>query len=283
LVALGWAARAQQRDDEGVRDVARRLSGDDRDELRQEFDPAGNMSDDDLVRLEVQKLLAGRRGEFHWYQLVTHAFLHDNSSIFALAMHLGGNMLFLLVFGTRVNSLLGNVVTVILYPILAIGAATVYLIATGENATGPMLGASGAIMGLAGAYLILFPVHRVVCAMWIRLGLFFRAAFACKIFSIRGFWFLLMYFAFDVVESAITPAGGGGVAHWAHIGGFVIGALVGLGVVFSRQFDTNGGDLLSVTLGKHAWPLIGKPSAWVLHRQTAGMIANKSSGAQRVA
>jgi hypothetical protein len=53
-----------------------------------------------------------------------------------------------------------------------------------------------------------------------------------------------------------------GVAHWAHIGGFLAGMTLGLGVLFSRFFNTHGGDVLSVTLGKHAWPLIGKPSRW---------------------
>jgi membrane associated rhomboid family serine protease len=57
---------------------------------------------------------------------------------------------------------------------------------------------------------------------------------------------------------------GGGVAHWAHTGGFLTGAAIGLGLLFSRMFNTHGGDVLSVALGKHAWPLIGKPARWHL-------------------
>jgi hypothetical protein len=52
------------------------------------------------------------------------------------------------------------------------------------------------------------------------------------------------------------------VAHWAHVGGFVTGAAIGLGLLLTRMFNTHGGDVLSVTLGKYAWPLIGKPARW---------------------
>jgi hypothetical protein len=60
----------------------------------------------------------------------------------------------------------------------------------------------------------------------------------------------------------------GGVAHWAHIGGFTTGMILAVVVLLSRQFDTHGGDLLSVALGRHAWPLIGKPSQWIVRRQS---------------
>ncbi len=125
----------------------------------------------------------------------------------------------------------------------------------------------GAIMGLAGLYLILFPAHRVFCAMWISIFLRFRRYYACKIFPVRGFWVLLIYFGYDVLINFLTSYfhwGHGGVAHWAHIGGFVTGMILGLVILLSRQFNANGGDLLSITLGKNAWPLIGKPSQWAM-------------------
>jgi membrane associated rhomboid family serine protease/pSer/pThr/pTyr-binding forkhead associated (FHA) protein len=253
---------------EKIHAIAVKMTAQEREQLRREFDdPDGRLSDDELVSRAVSLVaaeMAAAGGEFHWYQLITHAFLHDTSSIYNFVMHLAGNLLFLLVFGSRVNALIGNIATACLYPILAIGAATVHLLSMGDGPSGPMLGASGAIMGLAGMYLVLFPAHHVYCAMWISIWLRFRRLYGCKIFRMRGFWILLIYFGYDILMNAISShfGHGGGVAHWAHIGGFLTGATLGLGVLFSRMFNTHGGDVLSVTLGRNAWPLIGRPSRW---------------------
>ena len=255
---------------EEIHQIAQKMTPEDRLEYRQDLnDPQGRLSDDELVQRELDKELADKLppvGKFQWYQLITHAFLHDTSSVYNFLMHLAGNLLFMLVFGTRVNALIGNLATAIVYPILAVCAASVHLMSLGNGPAGPMLGASGAIMGLAGMYLILFPVHHVYCAMWISLWLRFRRLFGCKIFQLRGFWILLIYFGYDILMNAISTHFhvGGGVAHWAHIGGFLTGAAVGLGLLLSRMFNTHGGDVLSVALGKHAWPLIGKPARWHL-------------------
>ncbi|HSU66027.1 MAG TPA: rhomboid family intramembrane serine protease [Tepidisphaeraceae bacterium] len=258
---------------EEIHQIAKHMTPEERNALQREFDPQGRLSDDELVERELDKVLMEKlppRGRFEWYQLFTHAFLHDTTSIYRFAMHLGGNLLFMLVFGTRVNALIGDLATAIAYPILAVCAAAVHLMSLGNGPSGPMLGASGAIMGLAGMYLILFPAHRVYCAMWISFWypLGFRRLYGCKIFQMRGFWILLIYFAYDILMNAIGSLlghhGGGGVAHWAHIGGFLTGAAIGLGLLFSRQFNTHGGDVLSVTLGRYAWPLIGKPARWHL-------------------
>jgi membrane associated rhomboid family serine protease len=165
-----------------------------------------------------------------------------------------------LVFGGRVNALLGNIATLILYPLLAAGAAGIYL-RMGHPPPGvPMLGASGAIMGLAGMYLILFPVHLVYCGMWLRIWLRFRTWLFMKIFVLRGFWVLLIYFGYDALMAALDVRSG--TAHWAHIGGFVIGVMIALVLLVSRMIYCGGGDLLSVMLGKYAWSLIGRPSRW---------------------
>ncbi|HET6251013.1 MAG TPA: rhomboid family intramembrane serine protease [Tepidisphaeraceae bacterium] len=190
---------------------------------------------------------------FHWWQLLTSAFLHDPDSVIGFVLHLGGNMLFLIVFGSRVNAIIGNTATAIVYPLLAIASGSMFLLTLpGDQAT-PLLGASGAINGLAGMYLVLFPAHLVYCAMWFRL----RLHLMFKIFALRGFWVLLIYFAFDVIMVAIGKQGH--TAHWAHIGGFLTGVGLGVLLLVSRQFDCRNGDLLSLILGKHAWPLIGKP------------------------
>jgi len=269
LWAQSEAAAIPHYDPARLRQVAQHMKPEVREELQEEYDPNHRLSDDELLKKAVDTELAHRasaQGEFHPYQLITHAFLHDTSSIYNFAMHLGGNLVFMLCFGTRVNALIGNIATAILYPILAVMAAWIHMLSLGNDASGPMLGASGAIMGLAGMYLILFPVHNVYCAMWISIWLRFKRIFGCKIFSLRGFWILLIYFGYDVAMSAINAKlakhGGGGVAHWAHIGGFCTGMVLGLAVLLSRLFDTHGGDVLSVILGPRAWPIIGRPDRW---------------------
>ncbi len=232
-----------------------------RDDLRDQ------VPDDRLDMAALEKMLhldeLQPKNRFHWYQLLTHAFLHDNSGLLAFLLHLGGNMLFLLVFGTRVNAVLGNIATLVLYPFLAVAAAAFYLYMMPLGPPIPMLGASGAIMGMAGLYLVLFPLHRVYCAMWIRWGLFMRFRISLKIFTLRGFWVLLMYFAYDLIMGLLTRHHvGGGTAHWAHFGGFTTGAILALAILLSRRINTYGGDLLSVLLGRYAWPLIGKPAQW---------------------
>jgi membrane associated rhomboid family serine protease len=89
--------------------------------------------------------------------------------------------------------------------------------------------------------------------MWFR----FPTPLYYRIFVLRGFWILLIYFAFDWV--CVATGFQGHTAHWAHIGGFVTGVIIGLALLISRKFDCRNGDLLSVLFGKYAWPLIGKP------------------------
>jgi membrane associated rhomboid family serine protease len=232
-----------------------------KDDLRNQV-PADQLDAAALEKmLHLDKLLP--TGRFHWYQLLTSAFLHDNGSILGFLLHLGGNMLFLLVFGTRVNAVLGDLATLILYPFLAVASAAFYLYMMPLGPPIPLLGASGAIMGLAGIYLVLFPLHRVYCAMWIRWGLFVGFRISLKIFTLRGFWVLLIYFAYDIVMGLLTRHHvGGGTAHWAHFGGFTTGVIIALAILLSRRINTYGGDLLSVLLGRRAWPLIGKPAQW---------------------
>lgn len=222
-----------------------------RDDTDVPQDPAGR----EEVRYQIVENLRDSTHSFHPWQLLTCALLHDPGSILGFAVHLGGNMLFLFVFGSRVNAIIGNVATAIVYPILAIASAGFYLLSLPPEHIGPMLGASGAINGLAGMYLVLFPAHHVYCAMWLRL----RLHCAFKVFPLRGFWLLLIYFAWDALM--VTINSGDGTAHAAHIGGFLSGMVIGLALLMSRLFDCRNGDLLSVLFGKHAWPLVGRPAS----------------------
>jgi membrane associated rhomboid family serine protease len=191
-------------------------------------------------------------GEFHAYQLVTHALLHGG------ILHFAGNMVFLLVFGLRVNELVGDLKFAIIYPILAVAAGLSYMASTAGQSLHPMLGASGAVMGLAGMYFVLFPVQRVHIAFWFRFG--WITGMYLKMFRMRGFWLLVFWIAFNDLLPMAMAGHGDHVAHWAHLGGFMSGMAIALILLASRLSTARGADLLSFTLGKYAWPVLGKPN-----------------------
>ena len=213
---------------------------------------SGTTPKDELDVAALEALTPEERcfGEYRHVQLITHAFLHGG------ILHLAGNMLFFLVFGSRVNSAIGNILMVILYPILAIAAALTYLAMLGAEAPTAMLGASGAVMGLAGAYLLLYPVHKIYMVIWMRWGLFlgFRLSFKC--FAVRGFWVVFFYIVFDVI--AVSLLLNTGTAHWAHIGGLIWGFIIAYGLLAGRA-AYSGSDVVSLVLGRHAWRIIGTP------------------------
>jgi membrane associated rhomboid family serine protease len=214
---------------------------------------AKNVPDDEAMVKAYNDLSPDEQfyGDFHWYQLITNGFLHGG------ILHLAGNLLFLLVFGSRVNALIGQWRTAVLYPILLIIASAAELLSLMGGPPRPALGASGAIMGLAGVYFVLFPVHRVYMVIWLRLGLLTGFRLAFKIWALRGFWVVLFYIFFDVLATVLGSKDG--VAHWAHLGGFIAGAVLGVVLLVARQVDAKGGDILSASLGRRAWALLGRP------------------------
>ncbi len=135
--------------------------------------------------------------------------------------HLLGNMLFLWVFGDNVEDRLGHFRYLLFY-LLAGYAATFTHAFFSLSSTVPAIGASGAISGVLGAYLFLHPRARIVTVIWF---LFFIRFFEIPAIVYLPIWFLLQLFS--GVVSLGTPANtGGGVAFWAHIGGFVAGPLL---------------------------------------------------------
>jgi membrane associated rhomboid family serine protease len=190
-------------------------------------------------------------GEFRPYQLITHAFLHGGP------LHIAGNMLFLLIFGSRVCSVIGNIWTPILYLVLAIGSGFTHMVMSGLGQPTPSLGASGAVMGMAGVYLVLFPIQKIYMAAWWRWGLFLGFRLSFSTFAVRGFWVVLFYICFDIV--AVVLGRHLGVANWAHIGGLLWGIGAGLILLMCRA-TYSGSDILSLILGKYAWRLIGTPA-----------------------
>jgi membrane associated rhomboid family serine protease len=107
-------------------------------------------------------------------------------------------------------------------------------------------------------YLVLFPIHKVHLALWLRWGVFLPLRFHLKLFAVRGFWVVLFYIAFDVLFTILRIDTG--VARWAHLGGFIAGVTIALILLFSRLINARGGDILTALFKHRAWALIGHPS-----------------------
>jgi membrane associated rhomboid family serine protease len=139
----------------------------------------------------------------------TSMFLH------AGWMHLGGNMLYLWIFGDNIEDRMGGARFLVFY--LACGVAAVFAQALpASEARVPMIGASGAISGVLGAYLLLFPHARVLVLI--------PFGFILKVVRLPAVWVLGLWFAIQLVSSLMAPPEqGGGVAFRAHLGGFVAG------------------------------------------------------------
>ena len=145
----------------------------------------------------------------------TSMFMHGS------LLHLGGNMLFLWIFGNNVEDSMGRVKFVVFY-VLAGLAALAAQIAVSVDAAVPTIGASGAVAGVLGGYLLLFPRARVVTFIFV---IFFFTIVEIPALIVLGLWFLQqLYFG---AADFLSPVGqGGGVAYFAHIGGFAFGLLL---------------------------------------------------------
>lgn len=137
--------------------------------------------------------------------------------------HIVGNMLYLWIFGDNVEDRLGHVKYLVFYLGCGWMATLAHAWANPHSAL-PSIGASGAIAGVLGAYLVMFPRARVITL--IPLGFFLRLAELPAIL-VLGFWFVLQLFS-GVASLGAHTADSGGVAFWAHIGGFAVGLVVGI-------------------------------------------------------
>ena len=146
-----------------------------------------------------------------WATLFTSMFLHGGW------MHLIGNMLYLWIFGNNVEDAMGHIRFIIFYLLCGIAAAMAQSVPNPQS-TIPMIGASGAISGVLGAYLLLYPHARVLVAIPI--------GFIIHTMRIRAVWVLGMWFVLQIFNSLVTASDQGGVAWGAHIGGFVAGMLL---------------------------------------------------------
>ena len=149
-----------------------------------------------------------------WFTAFSSMFMHGGIA------HIGGNMLFLWVFGNNVEDAMGRVKFVVFY-VLGGLAAMALQIAVGPSTTVPSVGASGAIAAVLGGYLLLYPRARVLTLVF--LFVFFT------FIQIPAMFFLVIWFAqqvlFGYFNQVDPTGGGGGVAYFAHIGGFLFGLL----------------------------------------------------------
>jgi membrane associated rhomboid family serine protease len=152
---------------------------------------------------------------FSWTSLVTSMFLHSGW------VHFLGNMLYLWIFGDNVEDHLGHGRYLLFY--LGCGSiAALAQVAANPRSLVPMIGASGAIAGVMGAYFVLYPRSRILTAIFI---VFFLDLVEVPAIFFLGIWFLMQLFS--GVGSIGARTVDGGVAFWAHIAGFASGALYG--------------------------------------------------------
>jgi len=149
-----------------------------------------------------------------WLPIGTSMFLHGGF------LHLVGNMLFLWIFGDNVEDRLGHFPYLVFYFAAGTAGAMAHIFANPASVM-PSIGASGAIAGVMGAYILLYPFARVQTLIFI--FIFIQVVEIPAVFFL-GFWFLLQFFAGALSLGAATYQGGG-VAWWAHIGGFLVGVV----------------------------------------------------------
>jgi len=167
--------------------------------------------------------------------LITSQFLHGGW------LHLLGNLLFLWIFGNNVEDRLGRLRFLLFY---LVGGAVAGLtqVAIDPESTIPTIGASGAIAATLGAYLVLFPRARITSLVF--LGFFYQLIDVPAVI-VLVFWFLLQLID-GIASLGVTDTDGGGVAFFAHIGGFVFGAVVGLVL---RTAGRRGGPAVPTAVG----------------------------------
>lgn len=167
-----------------------------------------------MVPAHFSLFLAGRIGfEQAFLPLLTSMFLHGG------LLHIAFNMLFLWIFGDNVEDTFGHAWYLLFYLVCGVGSGLLH-VAFNWGSHIPAIGASGAISGVMGAYIILFPRQPILTLVFI---------FLVRIpaFFLLGYWFVLQFLeAFSPVVNKMGA--GGGVAVWAHIGGFIWGMVITL-------------------------------------------------------
>ena len=168
------------------------------------------------------------------YTLMTNMFLHTGWS------HLMGNLMFLWIFGDNIEDCCGHLKYLGFYLASGIGASLLH-VASDPHSTIPTIGASGAIAGVMGAYFVLYPRARVTSVVIL---IYFIRLMEIPAVVFLGIWFLIQIFS--GVASIGADAASGGVAFWAHVGGFIVG-LAGGGLARLMTKDPTKGRVEVIT------------------------------------
>ena len=156
----------------------------------------------DRYSMKAADVTAGR----NWETLLTAMFLH------AGMVHLCGNMLFLWIFGDNVEDRIGHFRFLLFYVAVGIAASLAYILLHADTTRG-CIGASGAISGVIGAYIVFYPRARL------------RILIPGRCITIAALWYVLAWFAFQLASTLTAIHGGGGIAFSAHVGGFIAGVV----------------------------------------------------------
>ena len=149
-----------------------------------------------------------------WLTLFTSMFLHGGW------LHIIGNMAYLRVFGDDIEDAFGPVLYLLFYLFCGVVAGLTHVFVSGAGSTEPAIGASGAIAGVLGAYVVLFPGRRI----HVLLPSYGFTTGTMSALALLGFWFILQFL--NGVAALSDKAAAAGVAVWAHVGGFVAGAII---------------------------------------------------------
>lgn len=150
----------------------------------------------------------------NYFPFLTSMFLHGGW------FHIIGNMWFLYLFGDNVEDCMGHIRFLIFYLLSGIAASLIFVYFD-PHSKFPVIGASGAIAGVMGAYFIMFPRSRILTLIPV---LFLPYFIELPAVIFLGLWFLLQLFSGTF--ALVAPEAGGGIAWWAHIGGFIVGILL---------------------------------------------------------
>ncbi|MGC9348906.1 MAG: rhomboid family intramembrane serine protease [Anaerolineae bacterium] len=151
-----------------------------------------------------------------WFSLITSMFLHGGW------LHVISNMVFLAVFGDNVEAILGKLWYLLFYLAGGISASLAHVLLS-PGSTVPSLGASGAVAAVLGSYVVMFPRSRVRAL--VTFGFYFTITRVNAVIFL-GIWFVMQLFS-GVASLGVNTAQSGGVAYWAHVGGFVFGLVLG--------------------------------------------------------